>query len=137
MAWNYAEKLKDPRWQKRRLEVFERDDWTCQECGATDRTLHIHHKFYRRGLEPWQYSDAALDTLCEDCHRLKESGRRIERNKLLSQNKEDEIRAETYRPINTSESSNVWHQEQCEFILGGRRCIRGKNHQAGIHRFNI
>lgn len=26
----YAEKLKDPRWQKRRLEIFERDDWTCQ-----------------------------------------------------------------------------------------------------------
>lgn len=29
----YKEKLKDPRWQKKRLQIFERDDWCCQKCG--------------------------------------------------------------------------------------------------------
>ncbi len=28
----YAEQLKDPRWQKRRLEILQRDEWRCL-CG--------------------------------------------------------------------------------------------------------
>jgi 5-methylcytosine-specific restriction endonuclease McrA len=34
----YGDKLKDPRWQKRRLEIFKRDEWTCQQCGDTETT---------------------------------------------------------------------------------------------------
>ena len=63
----YAQKLRDPRWQRKRLEILSRDDFTCQECKATDKTLHVHHRFYKKGLEPWEY-DKALVTLCEDCH---------------------------------------------------------------------
>lgn len=29
---NYAEKLRDPRWQKLRLQVMERDEWMCEIC---------------------------------------------------------------------------------------------------------
>ena len=29
----YSEKLKDPRWQKKRLEILERDNFRCQYCG--------------------------------------------------------------------------------------------------------
>ena len=25
---SYSDKLKDPRWQRKRLEIFERDNWT-------------------------------------------------------------------------------------------------------------
>ena len=64
----YAEKLKDPRWQKKRLAIFERDNWTCQGCGATDKTLHVHHIFYEDDTEPWDSDDNSLITLCEDCH---------------------------------------------------------------------
>jgi hypothetical protein len=64
----YQEKLLDPRWQKKRLEIFERDQWTCQTCLATDKTLHIHHRSYSPGLEPWDYEDFELLTLCADCH---------------------------------------------------------------------
>lgn len=28
----YLAKLRDPRWQKLRLQVFERDEWACQVC---------------------------------------------------------------------------------------------------------
>lgn len=38
----YLEKLKDPRWQKRRLEIFQRDEFTCQVCFDTESTLHVH-----------------------------------------------------------------------------------------------
>lgn len=66
----YAEKLKDPRWQKKRLEIMQRDDFTCRDCGDTTKTLNVDHRFYRKGYDPWEYDDADLWTLCEDCHSL-------------------------------------------------------------------
>jgi hypothetical protein len=64
----YLEKLRSPLWQKKRLQVFERDKWTCRTCSATDKTLHVHHVFYRPGCEPWDYPIWAFLTLCADCH---------------------------------------------------------------------
>ena len=73
----YSEKLKDARWQRRRLEVLERESFTCQDCGASDKTpmtqLHVHHCFYERGLDPWQYDDSALMCLCNSCHTERQS----------------------------------------------------------------
>jgi hypothetical protein len=66
---SYADLLRDPRWQKRRLEIFERDQWTCQVCGATDRELQVHHLRYRKGRLPWDHPDEDLQTLCRPCHR--------------------------------------------------------------------
>lgn len=63
----YYEKLKDPRWQKKRLQILERDEFTCQFCGDKETTLHIHHKYYEE-VEPWEHDDSALITLCKDCH---------------------------------------------------------------------
>lgn len=64
---SYSEKLRDPRWQKKRLEILERDGWKCLECGETAETLHVHHLFYR-GSAPWETPDYGLRTLCESCH---------------------------------------------------------------------
>lgn len=64
----YAEKLRDPRWQRKRLEILERDKWTCAICEDKESTLHVHHKHYRDGLDPWDYEDGNLTTLCERCH---------------------------------------------------------------------
>ena len=64
---DYSDKLKDPRWQKKRLEVFERDNFTCQSCERTDITLSVHHRYYAY-CEPWEYPNEALQTLCEVCH---------------------------------------------------------------------
>jgi hypothetical protein len=64
----YSEKCKDPRWQRKRLEVFQRDNWTCCECAETRKTLHIHHLNYQNGKNPWEYEITALQTLCSSCH---------------------------------------------------------------------
>lgn len=67
---SYAEKLKDPRWQKKRLEVLERDEWKCVYCGAEDKTLHVHHVIYLTKRAPWEYHHSFLQTVCVDCHEL-------------------------------------------------------------------
>lgn len=64
----YYDKLKDPRWQKKRLQVMNRDKWTCKKCGDTETTLNIHHLKYESGKNPWEYDNKDLVTLCEDCH---------------------------------------------------------------------
>ena len=64
----YRQLLRDPRWQRKRLEVFQRDNWMCQQCKATDRTLHVHHLRYHTGFLPWEYQFDDLVTLCEICH---------------------------------------------------------------------
>jgi hypothetical protein len=66
---SYSEKLKDPRWQKKRLKIFERDNWTCQTCNSKENTLHCHHEKYSG--EPWEISDEFLITTCEICHTNK------------------------------------------------------------------
>lgn len=64
----YSEKLKDPRWQKKRLEILSRDEFTCQNCHDTKSTLHVHHKNYFAAYDPWDYEVSQLITLCESCH---------------------------------------------------------------------
>lgn len=67
MNTEYAKKLQDPRWQKKRLEIFEHAGWRCQMCGDLRSTLHVHHSFYD-GREPWDYPNGSLTCLCSDCH---------------------------------------------------------------------
>jgi hypothetical protein len=64
----YWEKLKDPRWQRKRLAVFQRAGFECEECGANDKQLHAHHKLYRKNADPWDYQDDELACLCDECH---------------------------------------------------------------------
>lgn len=65
---NYSELLKDPRWQKKRLEVLALDFWECRSCLSKANTLHVHHLWYEKGKDPWEYPINALVTLCEKCH---------------------------------------------------------------------
>lgn len=65
---NYAQKLRDPRWQKKRLEILSRDNFTCQQCGENSTTQHVHHVSYIADAEPWDYDNENFVTLCEGCH---------------------------------------------------------------------
>jgi 5-methylcytosine-specific restriction endonuclease McrA len=64
----YQQLLRDPRWQRKRLEIFARDDWRCRECGAKDKQLQVHHRWYVAGKMPWEVPNMALVTLCVGCH---------------------------------------------------------------------
>jgi hypothetical protein len=66
---NYSEKLKNPKWQRRRLEILEDRDWTCERCRSKEKTLNVHHSVYHKGFDPWEYSNDDLIVLCEDCHK--------------------------------------------------------------------
>ncbi len=67
----WAAHYKDSRWQKLRLKVMERDNWTCQNCDVSGEgeTLNVHHIYYESGKRPWEYDDSVLITWCEDCHK--------------------------------------------------------------------
>lgn len=65
---SYLDKLKDPRWQKKRLEILKRDNFKCRSCDDGEKTLHVHHLRYIKGLDPWEAEEDDLITLCESCH---------------------------------------------------------------------
>jgi hypothetical protein len=70
MKKTYYEKLKDPRWQKKRLEVMQANDFCCEGCGDGESTLNVHHKEYFKNKEPWEYETKQLACLCENCHEF-------------------------------------------------------------------
>lgn len=67
---SYSELLKDPRWQKKRLQIMKRDKFTCRACDRNEKTLHVHHTYYDKDLLPWEYKNTDLVTLCETCHKV-------------------------------------------------------------------
>lgn len=75
----YAEQLKSPKWQRRRLELLQRSNWRCQSCGDTETELHVHHLSYEAPNAAWQYPDENFQVLCSTCHDLTH----VDRDKLL------------------------------------------------------
>ena len=67
--WSAA--FRDSRWQQKRLQVMERDKWSCVSCFDCGEgvTLNVHHAYYEAGKAPWEYPDSCLHTLCENCHK--------------------------------------------------------------------
>lgn len=58
-------------WKAKREIILARDNHRCTMCGkeeSPDTILHVHHKHYIYGLDPWEYKDSELTTLCEKCH---------------------------------------------------------------------
>ena len=66
---DYQKKLKSPHWQKKRLQVLNRDKWKCKLCKDEETTLHVHHLEYEAKKEPWEYPMSNFKTLCEHCHK--------------------------------------------------------------------
>jgi hypothetical protein len=71
----YKQQLQTPEWKEKRREIYERDDYVCVDC--TNRgieckrgtvRIHCHHKYYVKGMKPWEYPAHALVSLCDACH---------------------------------------------------------------------
>lgn len=57
----------DPKWTRCRSKILKRDHQHCTKCG--DKTcLQVHHLYYIRNRNPWDYSPHCLITLCRSCH---------------------------------------------------------------------
>ncbi len=68
MADDFLEQYKHPNWQRKRLQILERDSYECRWCCASDDELHVHHLEYTKGHKVWDYSDDNFITLCKTCH---------------------------------------------------------------------
>jgi hypothetical protein len=66
---DYKEQIKHPKWQKKRLEILERDNFTCCDCTSCEKTLNVHHLKYEKNRFIWDYHNDDLITLCQDCHK--------------------------------------------------------------------
>lgn len=67
---SFWELYKHPFWQKKRLEVMERESFQCEECKSKNETLNVHHSYYVRGRKPWEYPSEHLHCLCDECHEM-------------------------------------------------------------------
>lgn len=68
----YSLLLERREWKAKRDHILTRDGHRCQRCGVVEGpgvSLHVHHRHYIIGLDPWEYKDTELITLCEDCHQ--------------------------------------------------------------------
>ncbi len=64
----YHEQLQHPYWQRKRLEIMERDGFTCTVCKSTKNTLTVHHLCYLPETHIWEYDNELMVTLCKKCH---------------------------------------------------------------------
>lgn len=69
----YHEQIKHPRWQKRSAEVKAAANWRCEDCGAGDKQLSAHHTAYIPSRLIWEYDATLLMSLCDGCHKLRQS----------------------------------------------------------------
>ena len=83
---NYSNKLTHPKWQKKRLEILQRDNFTCTLCSDTETELHIHHKEYIYGNDVWDYENSNFQTLCKYCHTLTELSKKQNEKSLFGWN---------------------------------------------------
>jgi len=118
MGREYSEKLRDPRWQRKRLEVFQSADFKCEVCGSGDKTLHAHHRYYEKGKEPWDYPLAVFKCLCEDCHFITTRTKSDLQNtfKLIMNSFDEKSQAEVCYLLD-SYLSGEYHNDNGEFIL--------------------
>ena len=101
----YFEKLKDPRWQRKRLEIMQRDGFACLSCGDDKSQLAVHHRYYLAGRMPWEYPSWCFRTLCGRCHNGEHS---------MEAAREEHEPSETFIP-NQDDFEMVW-----EFLGGGK-----------------
>lgn len=76
---SYYDQLRSPYWQKKRLEILERDNFSCTYCGRDESLLDgdgeqliVDHGYYDQTKKraPWEYEVETLYTLCSRCNNM-------------------------------------------------------------------
>lgn len=64
----YLEYMQSPEWDERRKARLYLDDYMCQDCGAIDKPLDVHHITYDHFTdEPM----CDLVSVCRTCHNFR------------------------------------------------------------------
>ena len=66
---NYYQQLKHANWQRKRAEIFERDNFKCRVC-QSEMELQAHHLYYLPDTFIWDYDMEAYLTVCKDHHEI-------------------------------------------------------------------
>jgi hypothetical protein len=122
----YHEQIKHPLWQKKRLEVLEANNFTCQECGGTETTLNVHHPFYKRGAMIWDYEINELKCLCEPCHKEEH-----ELDEKLKQSCVLLTKRDKWKTLGYVESK-VMQMELDENNIDGKLVYKNPDHTEGV-----
>jgi DEAD/DEAH box helicase domain-containing protein len=79
--WNDDRNNYGPNWQIQREKTLERDGYTCQVCGRSESSghLHVHHKTPFKHFSSYLEANKLhnLITLCSSCHQKAETVVRI------------------------------------------------------------
>lgn len=54
-------------WQLFRKKVLKLHNYKCDNCGSTER-LQIHHPYYEKNHDYWEYPIEDMKVLCQKCH---------------------------------------------------------------------
>lgn len=78
----YSDLLHTTEWRNKREKILKRDNYRCVYCGRRHTKLHVHHKYYSAYpngvlVDPWNYPDDALITLCAYCHQRVHARKKI------------------------------------------------------------
>jgi hypothetical protein len=66
---SYKDELKSPEWQKKRLEILQRDKWKCRLCDCDVEMLIVHHLCYAERGDWRGVPDKFMITVCESCNQ--------------------------------------------------------------------
>lgn len=66
---DFSTQYRDPRWQKKRLEILQRRGFKCQHCKSETQQLHVHHCSYHNDSNIWDYEAHEYLVLCDKCHK--------------------------------------------------------------------
>lgn len=82
---NYQKVLNRKEWQDRSHQIKTRDNLKCQafNCTTPNSILQVHHLDYISNVDPWNYPDDMLITLCSSCHK-KENTRYLLEGRLFT-----------------------------------------------------
>lgn len=92
-------------WQRKRLEIFSRRGFKCEKCGEETKQLHLHHNYYEKDKNAWEYPDEAYRVLCSTCHNALHN----EGNVSMSITRAEKEIIEYLREIEKIDSDCVFH----------------------------
>lgn len=73
MSPEYQALYRDPRWQRKKNLILQRDVYRCRDCTNGTVELQVHHcRYPGRGRPPWEIDDEFLLTVCDPCHKKRQ-----------------------------------------------------------------